>query len=82
MSFPWDQYVKLRSAMDSVDGTLLLSINDHPDIRTLFADVPMVELNQTYSVGGGGKEKHVTELLFGNWPAGVPQGKGAQSGLF
>ena len=34
-----------------MQGKMMLSINDHPDIRALFAEFKVVELELAYSVG-------------------------------
>ena len=43
--------IQLAQAMRSMQGKMMLSINDHPDIRALFAEFKVVELELAYSVG-------------------------------
>ena len=49
--FDWTEYEQLAQAMRSMQGKMMLSINDHPDIRALFAEFRVVELELAYSVG-------------------------------
>ena len=49
--FDWAEYEQLAQAMRSMQGKMMLSINDHPDIRALFAEFRVVELELAYSVG-------------------------------
>jgi len=37
--------------MHTMQGKMMLSINDHPDIRALFANFTIHELQLSYSVG-------------------------------
>lgn len=67
VEFGWDQYVRLKEAMGSVKGKMIISINDHPDIRELFKDYRVEVLTTKYTVGGGGGGKDVRELLVFNW---------------
>lgn len=51
--FPWPEYEALASAMRSLQGKAILSINDHPDIRTAFEGLHMETLEINYQVGSG-----------------------------
>lgn len=44
-------------------GRFIMSINDHPDIRQLFGQFAIDEVQTSYSVGGGHHSKSVTELV-------------------
>ena len=48
--FPWEQYQKLAVAMRSCKGKMMVSINDHPDIRAEFEGLTMHSLGIKYSV--------------------------------
>lgn len=61
---------------------MIISINDHTDIRALFKDLPVVEVDCRYTVGGGDNQSSCTELIYGIWPGGVPKAGGYQDQLF
>lgn len=67
--FDRGQFPMMAAALAAISGTFLLSINDHPDIRRIFAGFAMVELQLIYSVGGGGNETEAQELVISNLPA-------------
>lgn len=50
-AFDWSQYEQLANAMQTMQGKMMLSINDHPDIHTLFAQFRITRLELSYSVG-------------------------------
>ncbi|WP_027714890.1 DNA adenine methylase [Desulfuromonas sp. TF] len=82
VAFPWEEYEELASLAKSIKGQMILSINDHPDIRELFKDLPVVEVDYKYTVGGGDNQSACVELIYGTWPGGVPERRGYQQGLF
>lgn len=45
----------------------ILSINDHPEIRRVFAGFQMEEVGIDFQVGGGGKAVARTELIIYSW---------------
>ncbi|WP_442323791.1 DNA adenine methylase [Cernens ardua] len=63
--FEFEQYEKMASLMRSIKGRMLVSINDHPDIREAFKGLPMKEIKVSYSVGGNDRPKSAGELLIG-----------------
>ena len=50
-TFEWAEYERLAEAMRTMQGKMMLSINDHSDIRALFAGFNLRELQLSYSVG-------------------------------
>jgi len=62
--FPWREYEELEYAMQNAKGMMIVSINDHPEIRELFKDFEIVELETTYTVGSG--KTPAKELLIFN----------------
>ena len=50
-TFGWEEYERLAEAMRTMQGKMMLSINDHPDIRALFAGFNTRELKTTYTIG-------------------------------
>lgn len=66
--FGWEQYEQIRDTMASLKGRALLSINDHPDVRRLFAGWPMIELATSYTIGRDvATRRPRSELLIGSW---------------
>ena len=51
LGFDWSEYEQLAQAMRTMQGKMMLSINDHPDIRALFAEFRIERLELAYSVG-------------------------------
>ena len=65
--FEWDQYEKLRELADSIQGKMIISINNHPDIVRLFKGLKKRQVNYVYTVGGGRNKKEVKELIYTNF---------------
>ena len=66
--FVWEQYVAIAGVMRSCKGKVMLSINDHPDIRACFAEFRMHELDIRYSVSNNqGSPKESGELVIMNY---------------
>ena len=73
--FPWEQYEQLAKAMRTCKGKVMLSINDHPDIRACFDGLTMHELGIKYSVANNqGKPKESGELVITNYEPQVMGG--------
>ncbi|MEN9631378.1 MAG: hypothetical protein RJA10_4606 [Pseudomonadota bacterium] len=74
--FPWEQYERLAAKMSAMKGKLILSINDHPDVRACFGRFQMEQLEIDYTVGGGANRAARRELIVYSWdretePAGL-----------
>lgn len=74
--FPFSEYVAMAELMRSLKGKAMVSINDHPAIREVFAGFHMESLDITYTVGGGAKAAPRQELVIWSWdqaaePAGL-----------
>ncbi|MEO4030675.1 DNA adenine methylase [Chromobacterium vaccinii] len=67
--FPFGEYEAMAEIMRSVRGRVMVSINDHPDIRRAFAGHHMLELDIRYSNGNQrqGAPKSSGELVIANW---------------
>jgi DNA adenine methylase len=61
---------------------MIISNNDHPDIRKLFRDLTVVEVDYRYTVGGGDRQTDCVELIYGTWKEGIPKATGYQENLF
>ena len=76
VEFEFEQYEKMAELMSRLTGKAILSLNDHPDIRRVFARFQMDIAGIQYSVGGGGKAVARKELIIYSWdrssdPAGL-----------
>ena len=63
--FGFDQYELLADKMRNMLGKMMISINDHPDIRAVFEGLTMVEVNIDYTVSG--KATPAKELIILNY---------------
>ncbi|BCA60256.1 DNA adenine methylase [Sphingomonas sp. HMP6] len=59
----------LAAQLGAIKGRFLLSINDTPGVRAVFAGFAMREFETTYTVGAGAASK-AAELLISNYPVG------------
>ncbi|HVT35402.1 MAG TPA: DNA adenine methylase [Nevskiaceae bacterium] len=72
VEFGLDQYELMARQAREMAGTMIISVNDHPDMRRAFEGLPMREIGINYTVGGGaGVERQ--ELIIGNWRGGWPE---------
>ena len=76
VDFQFEQYEKMAELMSRLKGKAILSLNDHPDIRRVFARFQMDSTDINYIVGGGGKGVERCELIIYSWdreaePAGL-----------
>ena len=66
-AFDWTQYQLLAKVMSESKGKIMLSINDHPDIRNLFKDFRIAQFELAYSIGRSKTGKTSGELAICNW---------------
>ncbi|CAB3883451.1 DNA adenine methylase [Achromobacter animicus] len=67
VEFGLDEYVAMAEAMRTMKGRALVSVNDNPKMREVFAGFPMRVLDIRYIVAGGAGVPR-TELLIQSWP--------------
>lgn len=68
VEFPWLEYERLAGTLRGLQGKAVVSINDHPDIRAVFAGFDMVPLQLGYTIGGGGgRDRQFGELIIKTW---------------
>jgi DNA adenine methylase len=58
-------FEQLAAALGKLDGKFLLSINDTPEIRALFAWAEIAEVRTTYTISRKDRSAEVPELLIG-----------------
>ncbi|WP_136414417.1 DNA adenine methylase [Herbaspirillum sp. ST 5-3] len=76
VAFGLDQYEKMAGKLRSMKGKAIVSLNDHPDIRRIFAGFQIDTVPIQYSVAGGGKAVDRQEVVIYSWnresePAGL-----------
>lgn len=64
--FDRGQFGLMAERLALLRGRFILSINDHPEIRRLFAGFAIEEVDTRYTVGGQEKARQVTELIISN----------------
>ncbi|MCW2395199.1 MULTISPECIES: DNA adenine methylase [unclassified Sphingobium] len=57
------EFAEMADVLGGIKGRFIMSINDHPEIRELFARFTIDEAATSYSVGGQAKAKAVRELI-------------------
>lgn len=69
IDFPLEQYELLAEKMRTAKGKVMLSINDHPKIREIFAGFNMESTSIVYSIGADiqSKSKRSNELIIMNY---------------
>jgi DNA adenine methylase len=66
--FDRNEFVRMAEQLAGIKGRFLLSINDHPEVRRIFAAFPFDEVRTRYTIGGNSTEKakSVGELIITN----------------
>jgi DNA adenine methylase len=65
-AFNFEQYQAMAELAGSIKGRMVISINDHPQIREVFAGLRLKEVPLRHTVGGHGG-KQANELIYFNW---------------
>jgi len=63
------QRSRRRDSLDGIKGKFLLSLNDHPEVRRIFAGFKMERVTLKYSIGrsAASREKTRGEVLIQNY---------------
>lgn len=61
--FDRSQFEAMAAQLAGIDGQFLLSLNDHPEVRRIFAGFRFREETVRYQVGGQAKAKTVGEVI-------------------
>lgn len=73
--FEFDQYQRMAEFMRQCQGKVMVSINDHQDIREVFAGLVFHDLGIKYSVGNScGKPAESRELVITNYDPSILSG--------
>lgn len=65
VDFGLEEYVRMAELASSSQAAMLISLNDHPEIRRIFSGLHMEALGIRYTVGGG-TGRQARELLIWN----------------
>lgn len=66
--FALDQYDRMAALARSIQGKMVISVNDIPEMRQAFAGLAMERVGIRYTIGGSGNSKAETgELIIRNW---------------
>lgn len=57
------EFETMADLLAGLEGRFILSLNDHPDVRAIFAGFQIEEVQTTYSIGGNDNAKKVGELI-------------------
>jgi DNA adenine methylase len=70
-SFGLDEYVHMAELMATMQGRGIVTVNDHPDMRRVFAGLKMQRVGITYTVQADAKKRVPTgELIIQSWGKG------------
>lgn len=57
------EFEAMAELLAGLQGRFILSLNDHPDVRAIFAGFQIEEVQTSYSIGGNDNAKKVGELI-------------------
>ena len=68
MDFGLDQYARMAELARSIQGAMLITVNDIPEMRAVFAGLDTDVIDVRYTVGGNRNHvKPSQELLIRSW---------------
>ncbi len=67
VEFGIEQYEKMAVTLRELKGKAIVSLNDHPEIRRIFAEFEMETVPISYTVGGGSKAVDRMEVIIYSW---------------
>lgn len=67
VEFGLEQYVRMAEIISRLKGKAIISLNDHPDIRRIFAAFEMETVPIQYTLAGGGKAASRNEVIIYSW---------------
>jgi len=67
VEFGMDQYEQMARLARLVKGKMIISVNDHPEMRRVFDGLNYKRVPITYTVGGAGGRTPKHELIIMNW---------------
>jgi DNA adenine methylase len=67
VQFGLEQYEKMAEALRTMKGKAIVSLNDHPEMRRVFASFEIDVVPIKYTVGGGERTVERQELVIYSW---------------
>lgn len=61
--FARSEFEEMAGQLRGLKGRFILSLNDHPEVRKIFAGMSIEGVTTTYQVGGNGNPKAAAELI-------------------
>lgn len=74
VEFGWEQYEEMAQLLRTIKGKAVISLNDHPDVRRVFAGFHIEATDIKYTVGGGAGVAAGEVLIFSWDVAAEPSG--------
>jgi DNA adenine methylase len=68
VDFTFDQYILMADLARTVKGKMVISVNDIPEMRSVFEGLSFEQVPIKYTIGGGGRAGQSQELVIRNWP--------------
>ncbi|WP_426800971.1 DNA adenine methylase [Xanthomonas campestris] len=66
--FAFSEYQRMADLMRAIRGKVVVSLNDRPDIREVFAGFDIVPLQLSYTIGGeASRDRTFRELIIKSW---------------
>lgn len=69
--FGRDDFAAIAAHLARIEGKCIVSINDTPGVREVFAGFHMIEVTTTYTCGAADRTKPIGELVITNFPAAI-----------
>lgn len=64
--FKREEFEEMAGRLRALQGRFILSLNDRPEVREIFAGFAMEAVTTTYTISGGAKAKKAGELIISN----------------
>jgi len=67
VDFGFDQYLVMASLAKTIQGKMIISVNDIPEMRSAFDGLVMESVGIKYTIGGSNRGKLSSELIIRSW---------------
>jgi len=67
VEFPWQEYLAIADFMRAAKGKVILSINDHPEIRAVFDGFNIIPVQLRYTIARARGDAAAGELIIKSW---------------
>lgn len=79
VEFPLDEYHRMAALAQAIEGSMIISVNDHPEMRAAFAGLELQTTAISYTVGGGAGREATELVLWNERAATAPRQPGTVS---